>query len=251
MLHDYTYKQQHNLADYCRDGKDHEIDGINRKHIHHYRRLVSNVVKGSLDSAYPLTKKLLGEKEWSDLVFEFFGRYKIQEPQVWKMPKSLLEYLKENDHQFKKVYPFLTELLLFEWAEIEIHMMEDIDQGMDDEKGDYFEDEIVINAESAILPLSYPVHKVTAKDITPEMKGNYFVLIYREKDTGKVQFMDISVLYAVLIDKLSDGKSINVLIEEMNTVFNIKNKQILIDNIIPFLDKLKSKGFILGFNKED
>lgn len=251
MLHNYTYKQQHNLAEYCRDGENHDVEGINSKHIHHYRRLVSNVVKGALDSAYPLTKKLLGNKEWEELVFEFFSRHKIREPQVWKMPKSLLDYLNEHDHPLKKVFPFLTELLLFEWAEIEIHMMEDIEQKIDDIKGGYFEDKIVLNEESVILPLTYPVHKVNAKEIKQGMKGNYFVLIYREKDSGKVQFMDVSVLYAVLIDKLINGKKINLIIEEMNIAFNINNKNILIDNIVPFLDNLKNKGFILGFKKED
>ena len=56
MLKKETQLQQNLLADYCRTGTEPEgLIGINKENLHHYRRLVYNIVTDILETAYPIT----------------------------------------------------------------------------------------------------------------------------------------------------------------------------------------------------
>ena len=43
------------LGEYCRTGVELKIPGVTPGRVHHYRRLVYNVVRDTLDTAYPIT----------------------------------------------------------------------------------------------------------------------------------------------------------------------------------------------------
>ena len=73
QLNKDTRHYQASLADYCRTGDYQAIPGVKTAHVHQYRRLVYNVVDDMLQSAYPLTRGLLTEEEWNELVQEFFS----------------------------------------------------------------------------------------------------------------------------------------------------------------------------------
>ncbi|HEY0611942.1 MAG TPA: DNA-binding domain-containing protein, partial [Chitinophaga sp.] len=112
QLNKDTRDYQSSLADYCRTGAYQAIPGVKTaQHVSQYRRLVYNVVDDMLQSAYPLTKGLLKEEEWDELVQEFFSRHACQSPQVWYMPKELYEYIVQQEaHPLLTKYPFLHDL---------------------------------------------------------------------------------------------------------------------------------------------
>ncbi len=58
-----TAKAQNQLGEYCRTGVNQNIPGVIENRLHHYRRLVFNVVKNTMHQAYPLMLQVLGEKE--------------------------------------------------------------------------------------------------------------------------------------------------------------------------------------------
>ena len=86
-------------------------------------------------------------------------------------------------------------------------------------------------------------------EISEDDKGEYYVLISRERETGKVQFMNVSFFYAWLIEKINEEKKtlVNVL-TDAEKIFGVE-KEILTNNTLPFLEDLKQKQFILGFRK--
>lgn len=246
MLDNYTYSQQKKMADYCRSGEETQIDGVN-KNISHYRRLVFNIIDEALSSAYPLAYKLMDIREWNDFIGNFFSASQTKSPLVWQMPKDLLEYYENNNIYLKEKYPFLMDLLRFEWTEIEIYMMENLKVDAYENEGSWFEDEIVLNHEHTILPLNYPVHIKNASLIDNTDKSDYFVLIYREPDTYKVEFINLSVLFAFVVDSMARGYYLCDILVEAAKIFNIEDKKLLYNKIMPFLIELKEKQFIFGF----
>lgn len=244
-LHAETHEAQSKLAAFCRSGREQHLPGLTPGRVHHYRRLVFNVVKDALGSSYPLTVNLLTAKEWENLCHEFFERHDCRDPQVWKMPYELVEYLETRDHELKDKYPHLMTLLLFEWKEVEYYMMPDRKQPAPG-GGDIWNDPWTLNAEAEIMTLDYPVHLKNARFITRTDQGKYFCLIFRQCDTGKVKFMNLSPFFAwLLATMMAEPASLAELFPVIQSQFGIGEKDFLLQNITPFRRKLLQDGFLL------
>ena len=114
LLKTETYQHQSKLAQYCRDGKPVSIPGTMEGRLPHYRRLVFNVVKDSLESAYPIAHSFIKEDDWEEMAYRFFSEHDCQTPQVWKLPAELCSYVMENQISDALKLPWLDELLWFE-----------------------------------------------------------------------------------------------------------------------------------------
>lgn len=199
-----TSYYQSALAGYCRTGKYTSIPGVRKHHVTHYRRLVYNVVDDMLQTAFPLTCHLLSAKEWNGLINKFFSSHSCQSPQVWYMPKELYQYVVQHESTLLIKYPFLTELLLFEWMETELFMMEDLPVTYNI-TGNPLTDLLVLNPEHQLLYFQYPVHIKKAKQITEADKGNYYLVMFRNPDTDGVQFMSLSPALVRIVEWLNEA----------------------------------------------
>jgi uncharacterized protein len=249
-LSNYTETQQNNFASFCKTNILKPIDGLTENKIHHYRRLIYNVFDDSLRSAFPLTENLLEENEWKYLVDEFVAKHKSQSPQIWQMPYEFYQFVDENEFEVKLKYPHLIDLLLFEWKEIELYMMEDKNDELNNlSLNIYNHSKIIINNEYEILQLSFPVHLKSQNNISLIDKGVYYVLLFRAND--KVQFFDLAPFYAWLISEVENNNySIEQIIQkavELNKAFECKAIK---ENFLKFIYTMHSKGFILGFKNE-
>ncbi len=246
-LQEQTTSAQNNLGIYCRTGKIREIPGINKNRIHHYRRLVFNVVKNTMKQAYPLTLQVMGEEKFTALVHDFFSNHKAQTPQIWKLPNEFYEYALESDFRKKTGKLWLNDLLLFEWIEIEVHTMPDIVSPEFNETGNIMEDILITNPESRLIQLNYPVHIMNVVD-AEKNEGNYFVLVSRQKNTGNVNFFNLSLFHAWVYEKITTEKlSVKKLIPQVKVMFGFENEKKLISNLSHFISDLKNKQAILGF----
>ena len=247
LLLDNTKKNQSALAQYCRTGENPGIKGVNEKNLPHYRRLIYNVFESNLSSAYPLTKKLLQKVEWNGLVSDFVAYHASITPQVWYMPKEFAEYVRNDEFGIIKKYRFLPELLLFEWLEVEIYMMEDIHTDYSD-FGDIEKDKLVLNPEMHLQHFSYPVHKKNAGKITEEEKGNYFLSLHRQPGSGKVLFTALSpVLLRILEYLSSENLNLNDISEKLKIEFNISFNGQIKNGLISFINNSLKSRLILGF----
>ncbi|MGY5354973.1 HvfC/BufC N-terminal domain-containing protein [Wenyingzhuangia sp. IMCC45467] len=197
MLLAKTHQHQTNLATYCRTGNPIEIEGAVQKNLTHYRRLVFNNVLDSLETAYPLTEKLLGKEKWELLVNRFFSNYDIQSPQIWKMPEEFKNYILKHEPELTIKYPLLENLLNFEWLEVEIFMMMDITAPKP------LPNTFILNPEMDMIRVDYPVHLKNPNLITKADIGTYFICMHRNPDTGNVQFTNLSIPFVDVLEKLS------------------------------------------------
>jgi uncharacterized protein len=246
QLLETTHKHQSSLANYCRTGKLDNIPGIKKENITQYHRLVYNVVDDTLQSAYPLTYNLLTKKEWNKAVSDFLIDHSCQSPQVWYMPKEFYLYVVNSAGSLLKKYPFLEELLSFEWMETELFMMEDKPVKAKN-NGDVLKDRLVINPEHQFLSFSYPVHNKKAKLIKEADKQNYFVIGHRDLD-GSVIFTDLSPALVRLLEYLNEAPaSLKELIKQFTSEFNITLKETDQQSIISFFENAFQQNLIIGF----
>jgi hypothetical protein len=201
-LLDTTRSWQQSLANYCRSGEYKPIAGVREQHVQHYRRLVYNVVDDTLRAAYPLTYNLLNAVEWNGMVQEFFQEHACSSPQVWYMPKEFYEYFVQHQPAVQEKYPFLAELLLFEWLEVEIYMMEDCPADLS-ATGDLFTQPLKINPEHHLQYFNWPVHLKNAAQIGAADKGHYFLALHRRPDSGEVLFTSLSPALVCMLENLA------------------------------------------------
>jgi hypothetical protein len=142
--------------------------------------------------------------------------------------------------------PFLNDLLYFEWLEMEVHTMEDMEYPKARSEGDWMSERIALNPEHKLIPLTYPVHIVAPGKELEEKKGNYFLLIYRDKETGNVQFIDLSMFYTYILENIKNGALLKDILVEANSMFQINDIKLLKERSLEFINDLKRRKFIIG-----
>lgn len=203
MLNDSTLKLQQQLAAYCRDGKEIKLEGARNDRLHHYRRLVFNVSYGILEKAYPITLELLGQKHFKALVGWFMESHDSQTSQVWKMPEEFYHHVKDQSNPFVQQRPFLPDLLYMEWVEIEVHTMPDGALPISSPINHNMEQSLAFDPDHRLIHLQYPVFRGDWKNVESQ-KGDYFLLLFRNRESGKVYFMNISMVMAGVMTRMQE-----------------------------------------------
>ncbi|MGB0885430.1 MAG: DNA-binding domain-containing protein [Chitinophagales bacterium] len=248
-LKETTYKAYSGIAKYCRTGDSKHIKDLELRQdrMPHYRRLVFNITKNTLKQAYPITFKLFNNAQWEEVVDDYFKNHNAQEYRIWLMPKEFYEYLVEKKYAEKYNMPFLNDLLLFEWIEIEVHTMEDEIFPKFKKEGDIWNDILILMPEYRLLQLEYPVHIKQTKEITAADKGNYFLFSYRTLENKSVKFMDLSILFAFCIEQIEEGNTLKDIVKQFFTLTNSEFNNEIKEKTESFIKGLIQKEVVLGF----
>jgi len=247
LLKQETHNIQSKLADYCKTGVEVEIKGAKQERLHHYRRLTYNIVKGALNTAYPIAHKTIDEDLWIGMIDDYYANHKMNTPLVWKMPIEFYEFVVETGYADTLGLPYLDDLLYFEWIEIEIHTMVDLEIPDFKEEGDLLNDKLVVTPEHEILSFDYPVHKFKGAELL-DKEGSYFVLIFRKHDSGAVRFINLSPFFAVTLQNIIEQQlTFRHSVEATSKVFGVNYDQ-SIQHGLAFANDLVAQGFILGYD---
>lgn len=242
-----TFAYQSALALYCRTGNYVSIPGVKEKNVGQYRRLVYNVVEDTLQSAYPLTFELLTTREWKSLVNRFFKEHACVSPQVWYMPRELYEFVTSKPSSLTRRYPFLAELLWFEWLEVQLYMMEDVAVEYRRE-GDFLTERLVLNPEHHLQYFSFPVHLKNARLITLSDKGNYFLIVHRSPENGAVSFTDLSPAFVRMIELLAEKPMrMNEVLEQACQELGVEISMPIVNATQAFMESAVENQLVVGF----
>ncbi|MDH6253818.1 hypothetical protein M2347_003545 [Chryseobacterium sp. H1D6B] len=247
-LKNETFTVQKELGKYCRTGFNEPSTSI-QEHTFHYRRLVFNVIKDTLKTAFPMTRKLIGRKRWKKTVAYFFENHKCRTPQVWRLPQEFSDYFQDHDFPFKKKFLFLKELLQYEWLEIEIFMMEDLPVPLFNKNRTSEESIFVPNPEIRILFLEYPIHSKNSKQISEKDKGQYFASIHRDYNTKQVKYNDLSYPFVEILIEMNEGLITKNRIIEILMKYETK-KEIVLKIFDEFETFALEHNIILGYKNK-
>lgn len=247
MLKADTEIYQGTLAEYCRTGGEQPLlPGTTAGRLHHYRRLVFNVVLDALGSSYPIASDWLGS-EWEQLAEEFFASHTCRESQIWRMPHELIDYLNHTGSGWYKRYPVLRDLLEFEWLETEVYMMENAALPEYHTQGDWLYDRLAFHPDFRMAGFRYPVHTTAPAQIDPAQTGAFFVLLFREPDTNNVRFLDLSAVHVHVLEQVMEGARLKEMLPSLAETLGMEVYPLQL-HVVEFLSDLYRKGFILGFN---
>ncbi|SCA63840.1 hypothetical protein SCG7109_BH_00060 [Chlamydiales bacterium SCGC AG-110-M15] len=247
LLKDDTKNTQSKLANYCRSGYYDPIPGVRPERAKVYRRLVYNLMEGALSSAYPITRQVLTDDEWVDFVQHFLTQHDCQSPHLWCMPKGLWEFAVKEQYAKKLGKPYLEELLCFEWLEIEMDMMPDIDPGPYESDGDPLNSPLLLNPHNQVRTFTYPVFSRSIEDLEKH-HSQYHLLLFRHQEHHEVRYVALSPLYATLVSILQNkALSAKVALEHVAKYFNLVDDATLFTEGQHFIEMLIKEGAILGY----
>ncbi|HTN18653.1 MAG TPA: putative DNA-binding domain-containing protein [Chitinophagaceae bacterium] len=243
-----TFALQHSLGLFCRTGVNEPVTSI-QEHTVHYRRLVFNVVKDTLKTAFPLSRNLAGKKKWRAAVAYFFEQHNCQTPQVWRLPQEFQEFYQHQDFPSGTDCLMLRELLQYEWLETEVFMMEDLPVAAFKKQPQDENDIYVPNPEIKILALHYPIHTKDAKHISETDKGQYFVSIHRDYETKQVRFNDLSYPFVELLVTMNEQE-----LTKTDLIRMLMRYESNINTVLSVLDEFEQFAFantiLLGYKTQ-
>jgi uncharacterized protein len=253
-----TFEAQKAFIRFIQSDKIPELENTKPENLKYYRDLVRNIFTDTLSTGLPITNRILSDEEWNYAVDTFMDQYTCPSPYVWRMPYDFYEFVHMNDLGGRLNKPWLEDLVYFEWLELEVHTMPDMDipkLNVIDSNiklgGAFFEKhKVFLNPYYKVLTLEYPVHNKGHLEYEAN-KGNYQILVYRNIQKFSVHFMELSPLFSLMIEN-KQGKLIHVpeQIEQTLKMLGVDQKVNLNDILIgslPFLNDLIQKGFIIGY----
>lgn len=238
-----TEQIQDELALYCRHHDVASIPGVREDRLDHYRRLIYNIMEDALASAYPICRSILVDSQWYSLVDDFVRNHGCKHPQLFRMPEELIEFVRANDYAEKLQIPYLRDLLLFEWIEIEVHTMPDHEIELKSNE-DLWSSGIVFSPYLKLIQLDYPVH-LLKNQVDSFREGEYFYLVYRE-ESGTVQYLTINHFsFKMLQSLMNSSVSLELLLENIRDSYDKEVYAEVKKQSLEFLTKLKSLGILL------
>ncbi len=162
--------------------------------INTYRELIHYRFKEVLLNAYPRFSRYLSEEAFETLVWDFI-KGEPQTPYIWQMPDEFRHFVATTE--LPKSYPFINDLLWFEWIEIELFM-----KHYQPKKQQTFSwDKAVCLSESAVLKkLNFPVFHDEGLD----QSGIYAVLVYYDFATHEIHYRQITPFLHELLERFSE-----------------------------------------------
>jgi len=197
------------LAAHLRDPSQHPApEGIEDRRMRIYRRLFIGNVRSLLGGNFPVAAKILGEHEFAQPVRRFYSEHASHTPYFPEIAREMLRFIEENPDYWCERWPFLYELMHYEWVELALGISaEEIDAVSCDAEGDLLEQIPLVSPLAWRLAYHFPVEQLSV-DYTPEEPPAEptFLVVWRDR-ADKVRFLRLNPLAAQLIANLAEQPS--------------------------------------------
>ncbi|HEX5034706.1 MAG TPA: putative DNA-binding domain-containing protein [bacterium] len=165
-----------------------------------YRELVTERMLDTLKNISPVARSLLSEKEWWVLFWAFLKKAPPKSEILRQLAGEFSAYLKARRHPLAKKYPYLGELLEYEYLEIEMRFAPEDEARTPAGK-------LRLNPAHALASYRWPVHFISEnfRESKKMPRGLYHLLLWRDPQTLEVKFMEVNGLIAALLRRLKRG----------------------------------------------
>ncbi|MEE2767306.1 MAG: putative DNA-binding domain-containing protein [Pseudomonadota bacterium] len=184
---------------------------IEKRRIDLYRELIFNNMERFLSKTFPVLRRLTGDANWMALVQEFFSEHRCKSPYFSEIPEEFLGYLQQERGDRKGDFPFMVELVHYEWVEMALAIATDIPVEPKESILAFDDLKQRFSVSSLAWPLAYryPVHQVSVsfKPETPPAEPTYLV-VYRNQDC-RVKFMQINAMIYRFLQVVEENPEIS------------------------------------------
>lgn len=192
-----TMQQQ--FCDWIRDPNLELSQALPAERMHIYRDLLFNNVCSFIDLVYPVARAMLPELKWQQLLSEFFQKAESHSPLYNDISLEFREYLTDQQHPILQEYPWLAELLQFEWLELYLDTVEIEDVVLHENYA------WQLTTKVWVLVYQYPVYTWTTLTTLEQVElAPGAVLVWRDEQ-DKVCIEQLSPLFAMLIEQLTEN----------------------------------------------
>ena len=177
-------------------------EGIEARRLGIYRELFFNNVSGFVENGFPVVRRLLPDPVWQRLTQGFFADHRCHTPYFHEISEEFLKYFNSLDWPELAAFPWLHELVHFEWIELAADVAEAGNAERVDPDGDLLAGVPVVSTLAWPLVYHWPVHRFAAEGVPEQMPEKAScIMLYRDADDN-VQLLDIAPLTAHLIETL-------------------------------------------------
>jgi hypothetical protein len=243
-------KLQYKFTAHLRDPEHAKAPSdIEDRRMEIYRGLFYRNIKGFIDNAFPVLKKLYSEENWHKIVRDFFANHQCTSPYFKDISKEFLTYLKNERNPQKEDPIFIKELAHYEWLEI-LLTFADIEPDLSNVNatGDLINDIPILSPLAQLHSYNYPVHKIKPNfQPTEPSEQPSFLVIYRNKQ-DKVGFMELNPLTAMLMGMMDENntKTGKELLDDIVKQTNHPNPDAVYKGGEQTLKQLRANDIILG-----
>lgn len=222
-------------------------DGVDARRMRIYQELLFNNVAGFIDSAFPVTLAILGEAEAEALKRRFFRQHRCHTPYFLQIAEECFAYVEANEPALLLRWPFLIELMHYEWVELAASVAEGERPTPVRPDGDLLAGIPCLSPFFWPLAYQWPVHRLSADWHPLEVPAEpTYLLVYRDANE-EVCFMAINVLTALLLETLQQapaftGRQLLAQVAAMSG----QSLEALLPAGRELLDDLRVRGVLLG-----
>ncbi|WP_373506513.1 DUF2063 domain-containing protein [Thiocapsa sp.] len=173
-----------------------------------YRELVFNNVSALLAGNFPVTRRILPDAHWDDLIRDFFVRHRAKTPLFLELGQEFLDFLQTARADQPRDPPFLLELAHYEWVELALQISDvEPDRTRLDPTGDLLEGRPVISPLAWNLSYRFPVHRIGPdhQPDAPPAEPTHLV-VYRTP-SDDIAFLEINAVTQRLLILLEEEAS--------------------------------------------
>lgn len=256
MANTPSFKQtQYTFSAHIRDPESNPRPAdVEERRMKIYNELFFNNVEDFIANTYPVLKEIMPEKDWQDMMRDYFKNHLSHTPLFPEMPREFLKYL-ETERNNPNDPPFIAELAHYEWVELAL-MMSDLDKDINwaniDKDGDLLNGQVVLSPLAWPLTYQYPVHKIS-KDFIPDKPSQLenYLLVYRDINNDEVYFMELNPVTAHLVQIINDDNTLTTLqiLQDIAKQMNHPDPNIIIEGGMQIIQDLKNRNVVLGVNK--
>lgn len=212
-----------------------------------YEELFYNNVNEALANAFPVLRKLHADKQWHQLVRDYFTTHRARTPLFHQMAREFIDYLQHERGSVAGDLPFMLELAHYEWIELKLLSTED-ELPPCDGSGDLLDNTPLLSPLTRLLSYSYPVHRIGPDHIPQQAAATpTHLLVWRDRQ-DEVGFMELNPVAARLLQRLSGQPQASgrKLLEQIAAELHHPNPQTVVEGGRAILEELEQRDIILG-----
>lgn len=222
--------------------------GVEARRMKIYNELLYNNLEGFLLACFPVLRKILGKRNWTRLVRDFFSSHRCHTPFFRQISDEFVHYLKNERGERAEDPAFLQDLAHYEWVELMLSVAnKEIEFDLIDEQGDLMSSRPALNPILSLQNYAYPVHRISPRfkpGVAQKDETCFAILRNREDEVKFILINPVSLrLLSLLQSKELNGKEA---LQQIASEMKHPNPEVVLAGGLEIMESMRDSQVILG-----